>query len=126
MRLVNLMTPIIKQSGLRLMLILLLICAVFLSSCSNNPDVLNEFASCLAEKGAKMYGTSWCGHCQSHKEMFGEAFAKVNYIECTIDEQACISAGIQGYPTWKFTDGSSAAGAQSFTALAEKTGCSSP
>ncbi|MEK6969954.1 MAG: thioredoxin domain-containing protein [Nanoarchaeota archaeon] len=126
MRLINSMKSIIKPAGLRLMLILLLICTVFLSSCSNNPEVLNEFASCLAEKGAKMYGASWCGHCQSQKEMFGEAFAKVNYIECTLDEQACISAGIQGYPTWKFADGSSAAGAQSFTALAEKTGCSSP
>lgn len=112
---------------LNLMLILLLVGAFFLSSCSSNdPEALNNFASCLTEKGAKMYGASWCGHCQSQKEMFGEAFAKVNYIECTADEQSCINAGIQGYPTWKFADGSSAAGAQSFAVLAEKTGCSSP
>lgn len=120
------MESIIKPARPGLMLILLLICAFFLSSCNNDPETLNEFASCLTEKGAKMYGAYWCGHCQSQKELFGEAFAKVNYIECTADEQACINAGIQGYPTWKFADDSSAAGAQSFAALAEKTGCPLP
>ena len=28
-------------------------------------------AKCLTSKDVKMYGTSWCPHCNNQKEMFG-------------------------------------------------------
>jgi len=110
-----------------LTLVLILLTAILLIGCSKpTSESLDSFASCLNENGAVMYGAYWCGHCQSQKEIFGTSFAKVNYVECTEDEQACNDAGITGYPTWKFADGTSLPGAQQFSTLAGKTGCKMP
>ena len=87
---------------------------------------MEEFATCLAEEGAVMFGAEWCGHCQSQKKLFGEAFENVEYVECTEDQARCSSAGIRGFPTWKFKDGSSEPGTQTFATLAKKTGCQMP
>lgn len=68
----------------------------------------DSLAKCLAEKGVKMYGAFWCGHCQNQKKAFGSAFQHVDYTECTVDgkqnsfAQVCQDAGIEGYPTWIF------------------------
>jgi len=107
-----------------LTLIALLLSALFLTACSK-PDsaALNSFASCLTEKGAKMYGAYWCGHCQNQKKIFGSSFANVDYIECTEETQRCDDERITGYPTWKFLDGSSLNGVQTLASLAQKTGC---
>ena len=109
------------------LLMLVLIGGVFLVSCGEEPPTnLNEFATCLTENGAEMYGAEWCSHCKDQKAMFGEAFKNVNYIECPQEQQKCQEAGIKGYPTWKFADGTALPGAQQFSKLAEKTGCSLP
>ncbi|OIP70385.1 MAG: hypothetical protein AUK43_09685 [Oscillatoriales cyanobacterium CG2_30_40_61] len=61
----------------------------------------------LTKTGAKEYGAYWCSHCYDQKQLFGkEAFAIINYIECTTDgknsqTQLCEKAGIQGFPTWE-------------------------
>lgn len=61
----------------------------------------------LTQTGAKEYGAYWCSHCYDQKQLFGkEAFAMINYIECTSDgknsqTQVCEKAGIQGFPTWE-------------------------
>ncbi len=86
-------------------------------------------AACLTEKGAKMYGAYWCGHCADQKKMFGAAFAKVPYVECSVEgqpqeqTQACKDAGVSSYPTWVFADGSHLTGAIPLKELAAKTGC---
>lgn len=86
-------------------------------------------AECLTEKGAKMYGAYWCSHCIAQKKLFGAAFDKVDYIECATpgnprqQTQACDDAGIKGYPTWTFADGSHLSGEISLEALADKAGC---
>lgn len=82
-----------------------------------------SFAECLTEKGAVMYGADWCPHCQNQKRMFGGAFSLVNYVECPDDPQRCLDAGIEGYPTWIFADGTKLTGEQKLETLAEKTGC---
>jgi hypothetical protein len=91
---------------------------------------LAALAECLTSKGAKMYGTYWCPHCQQQKKDFGIAFEKINYIECAVPNdprapqvQACADAGIKGYPTWMWPDGSTLEGDQSFKNLADKAGC---
>ena len=90
------------------------------------------FAQCLADKGVKFYGAFWCPHCQAQKKLFGsQAVKKLPYIECSTPDgksqtQECKDAGITGYPTWKFTDGSVQTGELTFTQLADKTGCAVP
>ena len=88
----------------------------------------DQFAQCLTDKGAKFYGAFWCSHCISQKKMFGQSFEKINYIECSTPDgksqiKECEEAGINGYPTWKFADGSKVEGEVSFEVLSQKTGC---
>ena len=94
-------------------------------------STLDDFAQCLKAKGAKMYGAWWCPHCADQKEMFGYAFQYVTYTECSPEGQrtmneTCTKAGIKGYPTWQFADGSRVEGPQPLNLLSEKTGCKLP
>jgi glutaredoxin len=87
---------------------------------------MSQFAKCLTEKGAVFYGTEWCPHCNNQKAMFGDAMKNINFIDCDKESQACTTAGIEGYPTRVFKDGSKTPGTQEFAALAAKTGCEVP
>ncbi len=94
------------------------------------PSPYDDFAQCLTDTGVKMYGAWWCPHCESQKELFGSAFDRLTYIECSTAartmNQTCKDAGIEGYPTWEFSDGSRASGEQSFASLSEASGCALP
>ena len=82
----------------------------------------DSFASCLTEKGVTMYGTEWCPHCKNQKALFGDSFNNVDYVDCDSDRNACTSAGVRGYPTWKI-NGQNYPGEQSLERLAILTGC---
>lgn len=92
------------------------------------PGQYDGLATCLKDSGAKFYGAFWCPHCQATKAMFGKSVKKLPYIECSAPDgksqlQVCKDAGIDGYPTWVFPDGSRLSGEQSLETLAEKTMC---
>lgn len=80
-------------------------------------------AECLTARGTIMYGTERCPHCQAQKKMFGDAFSKINYVDCDKQESVCTLAGVTGYPTWKFADGTKLAGKQSLEVLSSAAGC---
>lgn len=94
------------------------------------PSIYTPLAQCLTEKGVKMYGAWWCSHCKEQKELFGNAFRDVTYVECSDMNKntlpICVEAGIPGYPTWILGDGTVVRGVQSLEALAEKTSCALP
>ena len=75
----------------------------------------------------KMYGASWCPHCQEQKALFGSAFAKVPYVECSPNGRSapqaaeCAAEGIKTYPTW-ILDGERYYGIQTLEELAALTG----
>src|SRR3989338_5069471 len=88
----------------------------------------DDFAKCIANSGAKFYGAFWCPHCVDQKNLFGSSTKYLPYVECSTSDgkgqtAACQAAGIQGYPTWEFSDGSRASGSLSFEQLSQKTGC---
>jgi thiol-disulfide isomerase/thioredoxin len=89
----------------------------------------DDFAQCLSDAGALFYGAYWCPHCKDQKEMF-ENSSKLPYVECSTvnrqQTQECTDAGITGYPTWVFVDGSRQEGTVPLESLAEKTGCVLP
>ena len=92
------------------------------------PGQYDEFAQCLTDSGVKIYGTYWCSHCLNQKNMFGNSWKYVNYIECSLPNRAgqtpiCQQAGIESYPTWEFADGQRVSGELSFSALSEMSGC---
>src|SRR5580658_1144082 len=89
------------------------------------------FAKCLATKQAKMYGLYWCPHCIEQKEMFGDAFHYVPYVECAIKGSsemapACKAAGLKLFPSWQFGLEPPKEGVLSLEALSDKTGCGLP
>ncbi|MBT4539017.1 hypothetical protein HOI26_00125 [Candidatus Woesearchaeota archaeon] len=89
-------------------IILIIIATLVLAGCGEKKDY-TEFAQCLTDEGAVMYGAFWCPHCIDQKESFGDAWEEVNYIECSLPDrsgqtQVCKDADIQGYPAWQFVD----------------------
>lgn len=92
------------------------------------PGPSDDFAKCLSDSGAKIYGAFWCSHCKDQKNMFGSSWKHVNYVECSTPDgkgqtEICIAEGIRSYPTWEFPDGERDSGVISFQELSEKTGC---
>lgn len=87
------------------------------------PGDYDNFAKCLSEKGATMYGADWCGSCKEQKIMFGKSFKYVNYVECPENMELCNEKGIEKYPTW-IINGETRVGVQSLQKLSEITECS--
>lgn len=103
----------------------------FLIYSSMQPGKYDTFAQCLTDSGAKFYGAFWCPHCQSQKALFGKSDDLIPYIECSTADgrgqnQVCKDAGITGYPTWIFADGTVKGGSLSLNELADQTGCVLP
>lgn len=107
---------------------LILISSLLLLGCSPDPQK-EALAQCLSEKGVKMYGAYWCGHCKDQKELFGKSFNKIVYIECSLPNNAgqteiCKKAEIESYPTWGFADGEKVSSVFTLEEIALKTNCS--
>ncbi len=83
----------------------------------------DDLAMCLTQKGAVMYGTDWCTHCQEQKQKFGVSFKYVNFVNCDLNRIACDNANVSGFPTWVFVQEPRVTGAQELSYLAERTGC---
>lgn len=124
-----------KNTILLLFIVGLSIAASFVSGCKDNissataQSTYDNFAKCLADNGVKMYGAYWCPHCNSQKQMLGESWKYVNYIECSLPDSAgqtqdCSDAGIMAYPTWEFKDGTKVEGGLSLEQLSQNSGCS--
>ena len=81
------------------------------------PGSYDNFAKCLAEKEAVMYGAmDWCKYTQGQKAMFGNSFKYINYHEFQD------LPGIKKTPTWVI-NGKGHENTQSFEKLSELTGC---
>lgn len=120
-----------KKILIILAIIILVIGGRIISKRNNSSSKYDGFAVCLKEKGAVFYGTFWCPHCQNQKKLFGSSQKLLPYVECsTPDGQsqtfACKEKGIEGYPTWIFSNGERATGEMTLASLAEKTGCVLP
>lgn len=97
---------------------------LLMAGCGQTSSVqTTKLAQCMTNKGVTMYGTSRCPHCQKQKELFGEGFSKVNFVDCDNDKNTCALAGVKWYPTWAFADGSVLMGEQTLETLAAKSGC---
>lgn len=83
---------------------------------SNKPSYLDDFAKCLTEKGAVMYGAQFCQYTHGQKGMFGNSIKFVDYRDFTEDNNIRIT------PTWKI-NGQYYENAQSLDRLASITGC---
>lgn len=65
-----------------------------------------SLAKYLSERGAAMYGSYTCSHCERQKRLFGGAFGYITYVECSrsgpnSDPALCAAKNIRSYPTWE-------------------------
>jgi len=70
-----------------------------------------------------MYGTETCPHCQNQKKAFWSSFAKVNYVDCWTNPDACVKENIEWVPTRILSDWTRLPGEQDLAELAQKAGC---
>jgi glutaredoxin len=103
-------------------IIILIVGIFYISLRPKSPGQYDEFAQCLSEKGVVMYGTSWCSFCQRQKDLFGRSFGYIDFVDCDRNRQECLSAGVQGYPTWKI-NGENFPGFKSLQELSDLSGC---
>lgn len=115
-------------SSMKKIAILWILASVFLAGCSQPTQTgnLDEFAQCLTEKWAIMYGSASCPHCQSQKAMFGDSFQYVTYVECTEEAERCGKELKWNVPARKFADGSIVEWKQSLAKLSAKSDCPLP
>lgn len=90
---------------------------------------LEDFVQCLTNAGMKFYGSESCGWCEKQKELFGNSFQYVNYIDCVDPgtnqwSEECITEKIEATPTWQLPNGEKSEGFKSLEKLAELSGCS--
>ena len=84
---------------------------------ASRSGVYDNFAKCLTEKGAVVYGAiDWCHFTQAQRGMFGNSWKYLNYQDFTK------LPGIKKTPTWVI-NGKWYENVQSFEKLSEITGC---
>jgi len=83
---------------------------------SNKPGILDDFAKCLSDKGAIMYGATFCQYSHAQKGMFGSSSKYLDIRDFTEDNN------VRKTPTWLIT-GNYYENVQSFDRLAVLTGC---
>ncbi|MBI4144789.1 hypothetical protein HY493_01125 [Candidatus Woesearchaeota archaeon] len=99
-------------SGSVLMLVLVLIGISFAM-----PGKLDDFAKCLSEKGAVMYGAiEWCKYTKEQAGMFGKSFKYVDYRDYRDGPDVKVT------PTWVIGDATYEK-VQSLERLSALTGC---
>lgn len=86
-------------------------------------EKLEALAKCLADKGAKFYGTPTCPWCSKQRELFGQAAKYLPYVDCMEKMEECEAAEVGGVPDWRFQDGTQKLGMQPIEELARLSGC---
>lgn len=107
---------IIYLSVSSIIAVLIIAGIVFSFANSKKPGALDDFAKCLDEKGAVMYGASFCKYTGAQKGMFGNSMKYINYRDFTED------SNIKVTPTW-LINGKYYENAQSLDRLSQITGC---
>jgi len=120
-----------RKIGWMVVIFLVIGGVVWLSRAPAKPGALDSFAQCLVESGAKYYGAFWCPNCKNQEAMFGRSKRLLPRIECSTPDgrgqlPICREVGIEGYPTWDFSDGTRLTGTLSLQKLGELSGCPLP
>lgn len=82
---------------------------------------IDKLSICL-NKNSIMYGSDSCPYCIKQKELFGDSFKYIKYIDCLKNREACLNADIKAFPTWVI-NGKSYEGLKTLQELKELSGC---
>ncbi|PRP79085.1 hypothetical protein PROFUN_13147 [Planoprotostelium fungivorum] len=87
---------------------------------------LEKFTQCMTDNGVSVWGADGCISCQRQKQIFGDSFSNLRYINCETRQAECEAEKITDTPTWvKKREGKEerVLGFQSFSRLEEFSGC---
>jgi len=70
-----------------------------------DPEFLTKLASNLKAAGFVLYGSNGDEKTEKQKEVFGQAYSSLDYVECNPQVKnsnalECVARGIEKYPTW--------------------------
>jgi len=82
----------------------------------------DDFAKCLTEKGAIIYGNDYCSYTIKQLNFFGKSQKLLNYVKCINNEGLCNSKGVDITPTWEI-NGETYSGVKTFEDLSSYSGC---
>lgn len=76
-----------------------------LAASTQDPNYLVNLALALKADGYILYGSSSDESTKQQKEIFGQGFSAIDYVECDpgasdSNPQECLARGIDRYPTW--------------------------
>lgn len=95
---------------------------VTIYSYSQRPGEYDDFAKCLTESGAVVYGNDFCSYTGKQLNYFGNSDKYLNYVKCADDQALCNEKGVTLTPTWEI-DGKMYKSVQTFEMLSVLTGC---
>jgi hypothetical protein len=106
-----------------LIIIVVLILSLFIILNKSAPQTSTNVAKCIGQNSV-LYVQTGCSHCKDQEDLFGNNTQYLNEIDCIQADnmQKCISAEIQGTPTWVIKN-QSYEGVQTIEKLKELTGC---
>jgi hypothetical protein len=103
-------------------ILIVILIGLSVSAQIKKPGKYDEFANCLTEKGAVIYGNDFCSYTMKQLGFFGKSQKLLNYVKCINNEELCNSKGVDITPTWEI-NGETYSGVQTFEALAAYSGC---
>lgn len=89
------------------------------TGCSHSCIDPEKLAKELSSQGWVIYSTNECEWCIKQREVFGDVFGYLNYVNCDEDETACVDAGIEKIPCWVSPNGTHYTGYQTLSRLSE-------
>jgi hypothetical protein len=111
-----------KYIILSLILLIILFSIITVSSYAKKPGKYDEFAKCLTEKGAIIYGNDYCSYTINQLSFFGKSKKYLNYVKCAYNERLCNEKEIEITPTWEIK-GEMYLQVQTFERLSALSGC---
>ncbi|KKP38832.1 MAG: hypothetical protein UR28_C0012G0011 [Candidatus Peregrinibacteria bacterium GW2011_GWF2_33_10] len=117
------MENVILKRGLFILAILFLLIILVFWYKNKDFNAVDKFARCLTENNVVMYGVDYCQSCQNQKQMFGDSFKYIKYINCDFNRAICQDLGVSVYPVWMF-ENKPFPGVKSFQQLSDLSVCS--
>ncbi|GBE20220.1 hypothetical protein BMS3Abin17_00957 [archaeon BMS3Abin17] len=102
--------------------LILILLALSVNNYMKMPGQYDDFAKCLTEKEAVVYGNDYCSYTVKQLNFFGKSKEYLTYVKCIDNKKLCDSKSISITPTWEI-NGESYSGVQSLGALAQISGC---
>jgi len=134
-----------ERRNLKIMVVLAVIGTALVSGCTTPPvEGYSSFAQCLTDSGVTEYGAYWCSSCSRVKRTLGDAWQKIDYVECDLkcvpdsegvlpdycngfesQTDLCLEMGIVSLPSW-VKNGEIIYTGSDLNGLADATGCQLP